>query len=93
MSLVFIGINHKKPFLPLALISGVPLNTLIHKNLDHMKVSYRSLIGSKNPFDVPYCHFDLPLRSPTSTSSTSNPRTSIKDVFLSTRTPRIMESP
>ena len=91
MSLVFIGINHKKPFLLLALISGVPLSTIIHKTLDLVQVSSRSIIGSENSFEVPYYRIKLPLRSHTSSPSTSNPRTSINDDFLSTETPPIDE--
>jgi hypothetical protein len=93
MSLVFIGINHKKPFLLLSLISGIPLTTIIQKTLDVVQASSRSLIGSENPFEVPSYHIDLHLRSPTSSPNTSNPKTSIKDDCLSNRTPPIGESP
>jgi len=83
MSLAFIGINHKKPFLLLVVISGVPLTTIIDKTLDLMQVSSRSLIGSENLFEVPFYHIELPLRSPTSSPSTSNLRSSIKgDYYL-----------
>jgi len=70
MSLVLIRINHKKPFLLLALISGIPFTTIIHKTIDRVQLSSKSLIGSENPFDVPYYHIELPLRSPTSSPST-----------------------
>jgi hypothetical protein len=75
MSFVFIGTNHKKPFLLLALTLGVPLTAIIHKTLDLVQVSSRSLTANENPFKVPYHHIKLPLRSPTSSHSTSNTRT------------------
>ena len=92
MSLVFIRTNPENPFLLLDLIEGVNLTTIIHKTLDLMQVSSRSLIRKENPFNVPYHHIELPLRSPTSSHSTSNPRTSIKGYWLSTRTPLIGEN-
>ena len=93
MSLVFIGINHKKPFLLLSLISGITLTTIIHKTIDLVQLSSNSLIRSENRFEVPYYHIELPLKSPTSSPSTSNHRTSIKDDFLSTGTPPTSEIP
>ena len=92
MSLVFIGTNHKNPFLLLFLISREPLSKIIHKTLHFVQVSSRSLIGSENPFEVPYYHIELPLRSSTSSHSTSNPRTSINGDCLSTWNPIISES-
>ncbi len=67
--------------------------TIVHKALDRVQVSSRSLIRSKNPLEVPYSHIELPLRIPTSSPSPPNPRTSIKYDCLSTRTPPIGEIP
>ena len=69
MSFVFIGTNHKKPFLLLALTLAVHLTTIIHKTLDLVQLSSRSLIRDENPFKVPYHHIELPLRIPTSSHS------------------------
>lgn len=62
MIIVLGGVNHKKPFLLLASVLGLPSSAINHETLDLVQVLSRSLKGSKVSFEVSYFPIELPSR-------------------------------